>query len=62
MAPAEYAYSVDESLSEPDDEEEDAWLCLRCGAENCGGGHCEHCALKRGLDGKRGASAQIHRV
>lgn len=53
------AYALNE---DSDDEDEDVWLCLKCGAENTNSSHCEHCATRRGADGKRGTGAVLHRA
>lgn len=46
-----------------DDDADELWLCLKCGAENPGSSpHCEHCATVRGADGRRGANAAIRRI
>jgi hypothetical protein len=47
---------------EGDTDDEDVWLCLKCGAENCNTPHCVHCATVRGADGRRGTAAILHRL
>ena len=55
-------HNTDSALSEEvSSDEDDVWLCLKCGAENNNSSHCEHCATVRGADGRRGLGAPLHR-
>ena len=50
------------TISVDDDEDDNLWVCRKCGRENKHPQYCENCASVKGATGKKGADAPIIKI